>query len=402
MKVLIAAIPGYGHICPLIPLAQVLRDSGHKVAFATSTGFAGELEQAGIALLPAGPHWRESDFPHERCPDNAAHGMGLRDFLATQVEPAMVRDLITHAKMWRPDLILGNDYERVGCAIAERYHTPFVLASSGPRLPLETRRQWFAGLFDGARRLLDMPPDPQLDYASKWLHLHFSPSHYVFEGGAKYVEADNEFGIRPEIFDAFASAPSLPSFDEIDERPRVLCTFGTVFNKNEALLRSIIEAFRGAPYRLFVIGARIIADELPENVAWLEYAPLSTVAPRVDACITHGGTSTVASLLKCGKPLLFLPQGADQAMNAFAARAQGLGIVRLEGPSESSTPTPTMIRAAIDELLQNPCYKNNCAEFGRELDRLPPLARAVELMEILADTRQPVVKSGLSVPARVE
>jgi len=54
MRVLFSSVAGYGHVFPLLPLAQAFRDRGDAVAVVTSPSYARHVEAAGLQLLPAG------------------------------------------------------------------------------------------------------------------------------------------------------------------------------------------------------------------------------------------------------------------------------------------------------------------------------------------------------------
>ena len=54
MKVLFASLGNYGHIFPLVPLAQAARAAGHEVWFATSEQFHPVVDKAGLTPVTAG------------------------------------------------------------------------------------------------------------------------------------------------------------------------------------------------------------------------------------------------------------------------------------------------------------------------------------------------------------
>ena len=47
VRVLFTTQPGLGHLLPLLPVADGLRDRGHDVLFAASASFADEIAAAG-------------------------------------------------------------------------------------------------------------------------------------------------------------------------------------------------------------------------------------------------------------------------------------------------------------------------------------------------------------------
>jgi hypothetical protein len=311
------------------------------------------------------------------------------------VVPQMLDDVAAHIDRWQPDIILSNEYERSGCALAEQRRIPFVLASSGPRLPRELRRQWHAPLYNDARRALGLPLDLSLDYALRWLQLSFMPVEYFFSSGVAYQPAANEFGIRPQIFDNFFVRAGVIA-PVASVLPTVLCTFGTVFNKTSALLKTIVDAFIGAPYRLLVTCGpgfdRSIFRDTPANIIFIEALPLSQLLPVVDACITHGGTSTLTTILSAGKPALLLPQGADQKINAITCAQLTLAIAKFDavaGEAGSAEPQPLgkmlitadTIRECVAQLLTNTSYRDNCKNLQQKIHALPDFATAVQLIE---------------------
>lgn len=406
MRLLITSIPGYGHLCPLLPLARAIRDSGHEVAVATSIGFQAELRRADIELFSSGPHWHESDFGGDEPNGPPINGFrrDLWNHLEFAVVPKMVQDVGMHVARWRPDVILSNDYEAAGRLVAEVQGIPFALASSGPRLPRSFRHQWQEPLFRSIRVKLDLSGDA-LDYSLRWLHLCFTPSTYFLGSGqgTEYAEAANEYGIKPTFADDLHAAGARISLSRRRTKPVVLCTFGTVFNKNTTLLRMVLLALHERVEQLIVLLGPGVATaalgDMPANVKVMAGESLSSLLPHVDYCVLHGGTATLMTTLAHGKSALLLPQGADQIINAIVYSQQRLGVVRMnaaEGNAALPGTAPPTTEAVVEgllELIGNPIYAQNVRRFQEQLNLLPDLAAAVGLIEQLARTRAPVVRN---------
>jgi UDP:flavonoid glycosyltransferase YjiC (YdhE family) len=402
MKILITALPGYGHLCPLIRLARAIIAAGHEAAIATSSSAAGVIVPHDIPVFSAGPQWCEANFSLATAEQvNRNIASPLHKFLNDTVVPQMLVDIGAHIDRWQPDIILSNEYERTGCVLAEQRQIPFVLTSSGPRISHEMRRQLHAPLYFGARRAAGLPIDIGMDYPLRWLHLCFMPVEYAYGSGETYRPAANEFGIRPEIFDDLFTTDVPCAIPMANAKPTVLCTLGTVFNKTGTLLKTVVDAVRDTSYRLIVTQgpgvARPGAGDIPANVKFVETMPLSQLLPIVDICITHGGTSTLATILSAGKPALLLPQGADQKINAVTCAQRELAIAKFDTVSGSeklqdgkSLLTADTIRESLDRLMSEKKYKNNCENIRQRIAALPDMREAVELLERLARTRGPV------------
>ena len=403
MRVVITSLPGHGHLGPLIPLAVAIRDAGHDVAFATSATFGKLLEEHGLPLEPCGPLWREADFGR-----NFQQPQLLGDlakFLDTEVTSRVLNDIDASVTRARPDLILSNDFEPNGRVIAERAGIPFVLASSGPRMPRAFRERLQGNILAASRRAGGLGEKGALDYTLRWLHLHFSPVDHALETAAEgaAVEARNEFGVRPAVAEFGAPFEPRGGMSGDTSRPAALCTFGTVFNKDPEILRTVINAVAPRVRRLFVLlGPGIDAESLgalPVGVELHSDVALSTMLPHVDYVVTHGGTASLAAIQLHAKPCLLLPLGADQIINGAACQRRRLGVVRFHtiaavmvGAQPIMPMTQDSVGEAFDELTADEGYVARAADFKRTLHAMPPMQSAVPLLERLAVTRAPVLR----------
>jgi UDP:flavonoid glycosyltransferase YjiC (YdhE family) len=70
-------------------------------------------------------------------------------------------------------------------------------------------------------------------------------------------------------------------------------------------------------------------DVDPSRVHIERFVPLSDLLTGVSAVVAHGGGGTVLAALSRGLPLVLLPQGADQFLNARRVASAHAGIVLL-------------------------------------------------------------------------
>jgi UDP:flavonoid glycosyltransferase YjiC (YdhE family) len=94
--------------------------------------------------------------------------------------------------------------------------------------------------------------------------------------------------------------------------------------------------------------ARVAA---PANVFVRGFVPHETLLPCVDVFVTHAGLSGVATSLAFGTPMVCLPQGRDQFMNAELVANRGVGI------DLGAEPSPERVEHAVLEVLGSPSYR---------------------------------------------
>ena len=87
-------------------------------------------------------------------------------------------------------------------------------------------------------------------------------------------------------------------------------------------------------------------DVDPARARIERFVPLSDLLTGVSAVVAHGGGGTFLAALSRGLPLLLLPQGADQFLNARQVASAHAGIVLL--PEQA---TPAAIGSALQRAL---------------------------------------------------
>jgi UDP:flavonoid glycosyltransferase YjiC (YdhE family) len=92
--------------------------------------------------------------------------------------------------------------------------------------------------------------------------------------------------------------------------------------------------------------------------------------------------------LSHGLPMVLIPVGADQPLNA--ARCEQLGVARV---LDAVRATPDSVREATSEVLAEPTYRRNAERMRDEIAAMPSPERAVRLLERLAAERAPLLSA---------
>jgi UDP:flavonoid glycosyltransferase YjiC (YdhE family) len=335
VRILFSALPAYGHVFPLVPLAIACEAAGHEVAFATGQPFTDRLPVPTIPLAVT-----QHDFDAA----NAAVSAKLKgggDYVIT-VAAMMARDIGEPMRAaispviqtFRPDIVI-TEYLNVGARVAALEHgvRAYSYAITAPsqlnvafadhaadvhqgRLPSTTTwRDLYEPLIDPTHPALVRHDDPDVQRlrirSVPWSYETFVP----------------DWLLRPAT------------------RPRVLSTLGTVFNHGEALaalgrgLGSIdadVLSVTG-PGRGPIVG-------LPANIRQEEFVAQHLTIPLVDVVVHHGGSGTSVGAIAHGVPQVISPRGADQFGNAEALARAGAAIVL-------HSLDPAEVRAAVLRAL---------------------------------------------------
>jgi UDP:flavonoid glycosyltransferase YjiC (YdhE family) len=107
-----------------------------------------------------------------------------------------------------------------------------------------------------------------------------------------------------------------------------------------------------------------------------EFLPQTSVIPRADLVITHGGNNTTTECLHFGKPMIVLPLFWDQHDNAQRLDETGYG-VRLDTYAH----TADELRGAVQRLLDNRDLADLLSDTSRGLLTAHGTERAADLIE---------------------
>lgn len=376
MRVLFAGVPGHGHVLPMLALVDAFRAVGDQVTIATGPDLCRYLQDRGYRTVAAGASGEQlRDFvrlnrpPH--LPPNQGMAFAWGELFTRFHAPLMLADLLAVIDGWKPDLLIHESAEFATPLAGTLRGLPWVNHGYGVMRPVEIQRVateamralWqdeglsmpiAAGMFDHA--YVDVcPPSLQLDQRLPPTRMPMRPTH--------------------------VRAQRSPSHER--GHLHVLVTFGTVFHRDAALVGEVVRTVARLPVTVLVTSGPGVAPEAlgpqPQNVRVIEYAPLADLLPQCAAVVCHGGSGTILAALAHGKPLVVLPQGADQFLNAQQVLASGSGL---------TSAGTAAVEEALAHLLDEPTYRSRAEQIAVEIAAMPMATEVAEQLRTLATTRR--------------
>ena len=384
MRVLFTCVVGVGHFNPMVPLAKAFDAAGHQVAFATDPGFVGHVRGLGFEAFPAG-----LDMPVARR-RFAELTPGFGDvapwdrmgyiypglFGGVRVEP-MLDDLDRIVPAWRPDLLIHELAEMAGAIAAEGMAIPHVEHSFGLLRPTEIRRRATDAIAPVAERR--GVANPGVGGSNGELYLDISPPGFQQPeiAGVPHVQP-----LRPIAFDE-APDVELPGWlSALGSRPLVYVTMGTEFNKELSVFRAILDGLAGEQVDVVVTvgpgGDPEALRPFADNVRIERFIPQSFLLSRTAVFVSHAGSGATLGALRAGVPMLAIPQGADQFLNAERIVDTSVGIRLM--PDEVSAGA---VRDALRALLDDRRYRDAARGHQASIEQMPSPEVVVPILAAL-------------------
>jgi UDP:flavonoid glycosyltransferase YjiC (YdhE family) len=380
MKILFAAIPAYGHVYPLLPLATACADAGHQVTVAAGGPFLGRLPLPTVPGIPRGTEiGGVIDQTRRRHPD--AHGRELTVAMFADTTAESVSGVLDGVLGdLRPDLVV---YEamNVGAAMAADVHeVPAVAFAIGMTTPaidmIHTAARGFRAQFWVSRGREVPSGDGLLGLAL----IDPTPPSLAFTDGPPSVA--QRLPIRSMAYAADPSA--VPDWLVVKRsRPAVYLTLGTVSFGAVDVIRRAVDQIAGLDVDVLVAvgpdGDPAGLGEAPANVHIERFVPQARVLGMVELIVHHGGTGTVLGAAAAGLPQLILPQGADQFINADLITRAGAGRSLLNDAQQDGAVTD-----AVSAMLGDCPERARAGQLRDEIAAMPAPELVVPKLEGLA------------------
>jgi UDP:flavonoid glycosyltransferase YjiC (YdhE family) len=184
-------------------------------------------------------------------------------------------------------------------------------------------------------------------------------------------------------------------WDELKSgRPVVHVTQGTFATASDQL---IVPALKALASEDVLVVATVSHDpeesveltSLPANARVERFIPYYHLMPHVDVMVTNGGYGGVQAALAHGVPLVVAGKTEDKIEIAARVAWSGVGI-----NLKTQQPTPEKIRWGVNQVRTVPRYRQKAQRVKADFARHNAPVEAADLLEQLADTKQPVFRTG--------
>ncbi|MFI0780703.1 macrolide family glycosyltransferase [Streptomyces sp. NPDC021212] len=375
-------IPAISHTLPSLEVIRELVARGHRVTYANDAHLADVIKPTGAALVPYDSTLPvvDNDWPADPI---AAMTVFLDD--AIQALPQL-RAAYDHDPA---DLYLYDIGAYAGRAIAEAQGRPAAQLSP-------TFVAWEGYEQEVAAQIMALPGAGA--YQAKF-------AAWLAGCGAVTTEV-NAFCGPPGRAIALIPKAMQPNADRVDEevvtfvgpclgdradqgrweRPAgagrvLLVSLGSAYTRQPGFYRECLAAFGDLPgwHVVLQIGRHVDPAELghiPAGVEVHPWVPQLAILEQADAFVTHAGMGSSGEGLYCGLPMIAVPQGAEQPMNAD--RLVELGVARRVDTAEA---TAEVLRAALLDLTGDSEVARRAAELRDQVRAEGGTARAADLIE---------------------
>lgn len=382
VRILFAALPAYGHLYPVMPLASAAAAAGHEVAVASGAPFAGRLPLPTVLQHPPGQGLEPAvGAVYRREPNRKGFEFAVSLF-AEELPAVTAPMLVAELESFRPDVVVYEAMNAGAGIAADLLGIP--AAALGiclwqPFIPATHRRAIARHERLWAERGRSAPTASAL-LADRYL----DPFPAALQG-ADLPDIPNRVALRSvgwaEGLDRVPRWLSGPR-----RRPRVYVTLGTVSFRAVDVFRRVLDDLAHQDVDVLVTvgpeGDPALLGPVPANVHLERYLPQPAVLPFVDLMVSHGGSGTVLGALAHGLPQLVLPQGADHFANADALSASGAGRVLLREEQ-----VPGAIGAAVSGMLGASQERAAAARLQRAIADAPAPQDVLGVLEDLAASR---------------
>jgi MGT family glycosyltransferase len=376
--VLLVTWDGGGNVPPMLALGRRLARRGHEVRVLGTPSLGGRVGHAGLDFAALG---RVAEL------DRTA-GTAMEDqvdaFVGQLAGPELSADVADALDRHRPDAVVIDCMQLAAFNAAETREISTVslvhyllcfAAGSGLKIAIP--------LLNVSRAALGLEP----------LNTTVGPHEQLWARCNRVLAATlRDFDVAPNPLPANVRYVG-PILDPDPPRwewdlpwppdhpdPLVVVSFSTTYQHQEEQLQRALDALASLPVRTLVTlgpGLEPADIDAPRGAVVRRWVPHAYVLPHAKLVITHAGHSSVMYAIADAVPMICLPTGRDQLVNARRVADCGLGVA-LEPAA-----TVEQIRAAVADVLAGSVSRSAVEQMARSLHRLCTSELAVNEVEAL-------------------
>jgi UDP:flavonoid glycosyltransferase YjiC (YdhE family) len=370
-RFLIASWAGGGNTPPAFNLGTRLVRRGHRVRI---VGWPSMRRESADAEIEFAPYRSMRPWPDDLSLDD-----GWEDVKRLLRGNATADDIVAEARAFDADALVVDCM--MGAAFAARARLELPTAVLTHVLYSAYASGWGDELLEGSMEVLFGATDLVLALTAPGFDAPVTlPPNTAYVGPIAHPDS----GRRP---DALLRA-DLATIDQPGD-PWVLLSMSSTLQGQADALPGILAALEPLRVRvLLTLGGVVPTDAIaaPRNVTVRAYVPHDMVLPRMAAVITHAGLTTITAALEAGLPIVCIPQGRDQHLNA--ARVEACGVGRVVEPAA----TTAQLAGAVDAVLRDTTFRAAAKCFAAEIATLGHGEQATDRVE----------RIGLAPPVGVE
>lgn len=406
MKIVIINDGTMGDMHPFFSLGRVLAERGHTIVFCTNDVYRTAAEKLGFRFVSTGTAQEYEAIVSN--PDmwnsKKARVMAWKTVVVPRLRPLF--NILLREVDDNTVILCGAFTAAVARAVQEKHDIPLVTTVLAPSVLLSAKRppkgspipSWLpyparVAVLRGLDMVIDSVMAPELNRfrgeiglpsASHLRQGFFSPQGTLGLFPEWFVQRQSDWPAALTLtgfplFDegAHATDPVLEEFLSSGAAP-VVFTAGTGMRHAHAFFAAAQQLLQRLGRRGVFLSksAQQIPADLPPQILYRDYAPMSTLLPRSAALVHHGGIGTAAQALAAGIPQLVVPFAYDQFDNAERLRQLGCGA------SVKTLAAQDPAQRKLRHLLESATVRAACKHYQALIEPGRIAAtRAVELVE---------------------
>lgn len=374
MHIAYVSMGAMGHVLAALPFCGELKKMGHRVSFFTAEFLREQVEAFGVDFYPIESPLNKGGKGDKNALDNLLAELPFR-FLNEGA--AGVDDIIKVLENDKPDLLVSDKMAMAGRLAASYLKVPRIqfFTSFAANDVFNETLQWPEGIdeTEPRKRALDLAAKLQDKYGGKLL-----TPYEMFAANPEYniVTVDKRFQPFAETFgdDFFFAGPQIAQrAGEAEwEGPKngkktIYASLGTVFNNQPWFWPILFDAVKDLDVNVLCSIGKMLKPEdlgeIPANVTLYEFLPQLKVLQCVDGFVTHAGIGSVMEASWIGVPMVCIPQMGDQFDTADKVEELKIG-TQIVGKENI---TSEKLKAAIQDILEQPLYRNNLTEIQKDM-----------------------------------